>query len=329
MASSRLTTALEDGAISLPPEGRIAVFRPRADADLSELPRERVHVIQGFKPDHDALAAQGYDTSVAPDGRYAASIVCLTRSKSEIRALIAAAVAATDGPVIVDGLKTDGVESLLRDIRKRADVGSVVSKAHGKLFGFSGGDFSDWVASPDGNRVADGFVTVPGVFSADGIDAGSAALVAALPDKLPKRIADLGAGWGYLSREILTHAGVTELHIIEAEHAALDCARRNISDERAQFHWADATLFTPDTPFDAVISNPPFHTSRAADPAIGRAFIAAAARMLKPGGKLWLVANRHLPYEAEAAKHFLDVQEIAGDRSFKVLLASKPRRERR
>lgn len=329
MASSRLTTALQDGAIFLPPEGRIAVMRPRADADLSALPRDRLHVVQGFRPDHDALAAQGYDTSVAADGRYAATIVCLTRSKAETRALIAAAVANSDGPVIVDGAKTDGVESLLRDIRKRAEVGSVVSKAHGKLFGFMGGDFTDWAASPDGDQVGGGFVTVPGVFSADGIDAGSAALVAALPDKLPKRIADLGAGWGYLSREILQRDGVTELHLIEAEHAALACARRNIRDERAQFHWAVATQFAPKDPFDAVICNPPFHNSRAADPSIGRAFIAAAAKMLKPGGRLWLVANRHLPYEAEAAKHFLDVQEAAGDRGFKVLLAAKPRRERR
>jgi 16S rRNA (guanine1207-N2)-methyltransferase len=40
------------------------------------------------------------------------------------------------------------------------------------------------------------------------------------------------------------------------------------------------------------------------------------------------VANRHLPYEAEAALHFLDVQEVAGDKRFKILAAAKPRRGR-
>ncbi|MCG6901411.1 MAG: methyltransferase [Rhodobacter sp.] len=327
MSDTRLNIALGSGAVTLPPEGRIAVFRPHGDADLSDLPGDRVHVIQGFRPDHDAFVASGYDTGVAPDGAYSGALVFLTRSKIEARALIAQA-AGFGGVVIVDGQKTDGIESILRDIRKRADVGEVISKAHGKLFAFRGGDFSDWQPDPAGHAIAGGFRTVPGVFSADGIDPGSAVLAAALPARLSGRIADLGAGWGFLAREILTREGVSQLHLIEAEHAALACARVNVTDARAQFHWADALQFAPDVPLDAVVSNPPFHTSRAAEPAIGRAFIAAAARMLKPSGKLWLVANRHLPYEAEAALHFLDVQEVAGDKRFKILAAAKPRRGR-
>jgi 16S rRNA (guanine1207-N2)-methyltransferase len=328
MSTPRLTTALDTGACVLPGAGRIAVFRPRAGMDLSALPKDRVHVIQGFRPDHDFFAAQGYDAAPEPEGRYAAAVVCLTRAKAEARGLVALAARITDGPVIVDGQKTDGVESVLKDCKKRAAVGEVVSKAHGKLFVARGG-FDDWAIAPGGHMTTDGFVTVPGVFSADGIDPGSAALAGALPAKLPARIADLGAGWGYLSRVILQHPDVSELHVVEAEHAALDCARRNVADPRAQFHWADALRFRPDAPLDAVITNPPFHSSRAADPDLGRGFIAAAAAMLKPSGRMWLVANRHLPYEAEARAQFQDVQEIAGDRSFKILAAAKPRRSHR
>lgn len=328
MSLSRLKTALDTGAISLPADGRVAVYNPQANDDLSALPTDRVHVIQGFKPDHDAFVAQGYDVGVAASGDYAAALVILPRSKSLARMLIAEA-ARSHRLVIVDGQKTDGVESILRDIRKRVAVGEVISKAHGKIFGFTGGDFDDWRADPGGDPVAGGFITAPGVFSADAVDPGSAALVAALPARMSGRIADLGAGWGYLAREILTGKGAGELHLIEANHTALECARINVNDPRAIFHWADATRFVPDVLFDAVVSNPPFHVSRAADPAIGRAFVAAAAKMLKPSGKLWLVANRHLPYEAEAAVHFMDVQEIAGDKRFKILAAAKPRRGRR
>ncbi len=235
---------------------------------------------------------------------------------------------AAGGPVVVDGQKTDGVESMLKDCRKRVDVAPVLSKAHGKLFAFSGGDFADWAVDPTGQAIEGGFVTVPGVFSADAPDPGSVILAAALPPDLPKTVADLGAGWGYLSRAILARKGVATLHLVEADHAALDCAKRNIDDARAQFHWADAVQFRPDTPLDGVVTNPPFHTSRSADPGLGRAFIAAAAAMLKPSGRLWLVANRHLPYEAEAQKLFQSVTEIAGDNRFKVLLAAKPRRAR-
>jgi 16S rRNA (guanine1207-N2)-methyltransferase len=79
---------------------------------------------------------------------------------------------------------------------------------------------------------------------------------------------------------------------------------------------------------DAVVMNPPFHTSRDADPAIGQAFIRAAHGMLAQNGKLWVVANRHLPYESTLGEFFAEVSEIAGDRSFKVLEAVRPRRSR-
>lgn len=329
MSTSRLTQAIEDGVIVLPETGRIAVLAPRAGMDLSALPRDRVHVIQGFRPDHDAFAEAGYDTGTAPDGPYSAALVCLPRAKPLARALVAQAAELTNGgQVTVDGQKTDGVESILRECRARTRVGSVLSKAHGKLFGFSGGDFSDWAQNPDGDIIPGGFFTRPGLFSADAPDPGSVALAAALPAALPKTVADLGAGWGYLSRAILDRKGVATLHLVEADHAALDCARRNVVDPRAVFHWADVLQFCPDAPLDAVVTNPPFHTGRDADPGLGRAFIAAAARMLKPAGRLWLVANRHLPYEAETRRLFQDVNEIAGDAHFKILLAAKPRRRR-
>ncbi len=318
--SSRLPLALERGFAF--PAGRIAVFRPRGGGDLSALPKADVQVIQGFYPDNQAFSAQGYATAVAAEGAYAAAVVCVPRAKAEARALVAEAMARTGGgPVIVDGQKEDGVEGLLRDCRKLGEVSEPISKAHGKLFVVTGGDFSGWVPEP--GAVGD-FVTTPGVFSAGAVDEGSAALAAALPDSLPKRIADLGAGWGFLSAEILRRKGVAELHLIEAEHAALDCARHNVTDPRAQFHWADALSFTADPPFDAIVTNPPFHTSRAADPGLGRSFIAAAARLLKTSGRLWLVANRHLPYEAETRAHFHEVQEQGGTSRFKILAAARP-----
>ena len=327
MSSQRLNIALESGSVSLPAEGRIVVFRPRAGFDLVALGRDRVDVVQSFRPDFEAFELAGYTVHPEVQGEYAAALVCVTRSKAENRALIALARRVTEGPILVDGQKTDGIESLLREIRKRADVGEVISKAHGKLFAVTGGDFTDW-AEGELPAVEGRFATALGVFSADGVDAGSAALVAALPDKLPKRIADLGAGWGYLADAILARKGVQELHLIEAEKRSLDCARRNLDDPRARFHWADATQFEAEEPFDAVIMNPPFHQSRAAEPSLGRAFIASAARLLKPAGQLWMVANRHLPYEAAAAELFRDVEELAGDNRFKILHAAKPRRGR-
>ncbi len=135
-ASSRLSLALDSGDVTLPEAGRIAVFAPREGMDLSALPADLCHVITTFKPDRDHFAGQGFACGKEPDGRYAAAVVCLPRAKALGQALVAEAVLVTDGPVIVDGAKTEGVESILKGCRKRAEVSPALSKAHGKLFHF-------------------------------------------------------------------------------------------------------------------------------------------------------------------------------------------------
>lgn len=326
MRSTRLELALDTGAIALPPEGRIAVFRPRAGDDLSALPKAQVQVITGFRPDHDHFAGLGYACTTAPEGSYAAALICVPRARAEARALVATACAhlPPGAPVILDGQKTDGIDTLLKDLRPRVDLGEALAKAHGKIAAFpSGPDLSDWSARP---QQVDGFTTLPGVFSADGPDRGSILLAEALPAKFPSRVVDLGAGWGYLSRAILARDGVKELHLVEADHAALDCARLNIADPRAHFHWADARLWQVPHLAGAVVCNPPFHTGREADPGLGLAFLRAAAKMLAPDGTLWLVANRHLPYDPALRAAFREVEEIGGDGAFRLVRASYPSR---
>jgi 16S rRNA (guanine1207-N2)-methyltransferase len=319
--SGRLALALDAGLFTLPAEGRIAVFGGEADA-LDALPRDRTDVIQTDVARHRALLAAGWRALTAPEGPCAAAVVVVPRAKEAAQARIAAARAVTDGPIAVDGQKTDGVEPLLRALRGRATVSEALSKAHGKIFVVEGGDFADWAGR---THEVDGMITRPGVFSAERVDPGSALLAAALPRELSGRVADLGAGWGWLSRAILSHPKVTELHLVESDLVALDCARANIADPRTRFHWDDATTHRPEVRYDAVVTNPPFHDGRAGDPAIGRAFITAAAGMLQRHGALWLVANRHLPYEQALSAAFAEVTEIGGDPRFKLFKAARPR----
>ena len=329
MSAGRLTRALTEGLVRLPDAGRIAVLRPPVGMDLAALPASRVDVVTGFRPDHDAWAAREVAVARAPSPPYAAAIVCLPRARALAEALVAQGAAlAPDGPLILDGQKADGVEALLRAAAGRAPLGPPLSKGHGKLavIDAPGAAFADWARAP--GRTPSGFVTAPGLFSADGPDPASAALGDALPTTLTGRVADLGAGWGYLSaRALAASPGIAEMHLIEAEHDALEAARANVTDPRARFHWADARAFAPDLPFDAIIMNPPFHQGRAPDPTLGRAFIAAAARMLARGGALWLVANRHLPYERALAETFDAVDRLDGPPQVKLIRARAPRRE--
>ncbi len=329
MFQTRYPLALKDGALTLPETGSIVVFGPAQDANLSDLPKDRCVIVAPDFPLHAAWEKRGWTVSATPpEGAFSAAIICLSRAKALAHAWIAAASVATSGGLmVVDGQKTDGVESILKSLSKKAEMQGVISKAHGKIAWLTGADVADWAATT--KVLPDGFITRPGVFSADGIDKGSAALIAALPKDIKGRVADLGAGWGYLAQHILRHESVSEMHLVEANITALDCARENIKDDRATFIWGDATTHVNVTPYDLIVSNPPFHTGRKGDPDLGRAFIRAAALNVKVAGQFILVANRHLPYEETLAEHFNEVAEIGGTPAFKVIRCAKPRRAKR
>lgn len=317
-ALSRLRTALSDGALNLP-EGPVWVMRPPVGYDLAGLTSP--HVLQTNFTEHSAWQTAGYDMN-APD-QLGAALVVVPKSKSLARVMIAQACRRAR-LVVVDGGKTHGINSLFTAAKKRLGPLQSIAKDHGRLFWFDQTDaFADWGNA--GPSLLDGFYTQPGVFSEGGVDKGSAVLAAALPAALSGRVADLGAGWGYLSSTVLERDGVTGVTLIEAEELALTCARMNVTDPRASFVWGDATAYQ-DAPFDHIVMNPPFHTGRAGDPGLGQAFIKNAAALLRPKGSLWMVANRHLPYEDTLAERFGRVDELPGAPGFKVFHAQRPRR---
>ena len=317
-----------------PEAGRVLVMRARGDAGLDALGGTRVQAVQGFLPDHAQLQARGIDAVVAPEGQYAAALVQIVKSKAETLSLIAAAMAhvAPGGVIAVDGQKTEGIAAVLKAVKNHLPVTGTMSKAHGKLFWLIRPErvpagIADWAAQPA--RVEGGWLTAPGMFSPAGPDAGSELLVALVP-QLKGDVADLGADWGYLAASLLKEqARIETLDLIEAEWSALEAAKANVTDPRARFLWQDATQVSPDRRYQAVISNPPFHSGRAAQPALGQAFIASAARMLKPSGQFFMVANRHLPYEATLKEHFGTGTLLAEAGGYKIYQAGKPKPARR
>ena len=119
MPLSRLALALRGGVLTLPEAGRVVALRPPAGQDLSFLPKRRLLVAHGFYPDHAAWAGRGYDTVLRAEGRFAAALVFLPRARALARHLIGRAAALSGGgPVIVDGQKTDGAESVLKACRR-------------------------------------------------------------------------------------------------------------------------------------------------------------------------------------------------------------------
>jgi 16S rRNA (guanine1207-N2)-methyltransferase len=138
----------------------------------------------------------------------------------------------------------------------------------------------------------------PGVFSWDRIDPGTALLMATLP-ALRGRGADFGCGIGILARAVLASAKVEQITLIDIDRRAIQAAQRNLDDPRVRFHWADVRDHDPGlADLDFVVMNAPFHDAGSEDRMLALGFVKRAAEVLRKGGICWLVANRHLPYEA-------------------------------
>lgn len=162
----------------------------------------------------------------------------------------------------------------------------------------------------------------PGVFAWDRIDPGSALLAQTLPP-LKGLGADLGCGYGALATVVLRSPAVTTLRLYDLDRRAVEAARRNIGDSRAVIEQADVRTLPTEGDLDFIVTNPPFHDGGAEDKRLGQTFIRQAAGMLKKGGTLWLVANRHLPYEAELNEAFKRVRMVADTGGYKVFEAVK------
>jgi len=325
----------------LPTHGRGLFLRARAGAWQHEHTDFDWHCEQTFKPFADVLERGGaHIEQVASDAAFPLVVMLPPRQREEARALYARAVHhARDGGVVVAAIpNNEGARSGEGDLARLAGPLRSLSKHKCRVFWtrIDGARVDhalgeEWLAGDRPRPIEGGaFMSRPGLFAWDRIDPASALLVAQLPSTLAGRVGDLGGGYAFLSCEVLRRcAGVEAIDLYEAEARALEPARMNLERalrERAgttttEVIWHDVTAGLARR-YDAIVMNPPFHQGRAEQPELGQAFIAAAANALESHGSLWLVANRHLPYEAILAARFAHVDTRVVDKGFKVIHAS-------
>jgi 16S rRNA (guanine1207-N2)-methyltransferase len=337
-ALETLLLPVVSGACPWPTSGRVLFLRARAGAPLRNIPSGDLVCEQSFKPDADALIQASLALATADDtATYELVLVLPPRQREEARALLARAVrrAGPSGIVMASALNTEGARRIEGDLGMLAGPVHSISKNKGRVFWTRPGSAAGaselcrvWEALDAPRPIADGaFLSRPGLFAWDHVDAGSALLAECLPEDLRGRGADLGAGFGTLAAAVLARCPkVKALDLYEAEARALDLARRNLAEPRAgatlDFLWHDVTQGLSRT-YDFIVCNPPFHEGRADKTALGREFIQAAAAALGKGGRLLLVANRHLPYEATLAACFRSVRGIADRGGYKIIEAVK------
>lgn len=318
--------------------GPVLVFRALPGPYLDKLRGRTLRGLQTYKPLADQLARLGFDPLAEPEPPLGLAVVFATKHKDEVLYHMALAADLLDegGSLIVAAANDLGAGSLEKRCAELFGGIETYSKHKCRVFRarkdsarLNRALLESWRRAGELQLMpGTGLYSQPGLFSWKTIDPGSRLLAGQLPDDLAGRGADLGAGYGYLSRELLARSRrIAELHLFEAEKKALDAAERNLADHAGKaalhFHWADVTAGLPVNRLDFVIMNPPFHAGREAVSALGKAFVRAALEALKPGGRLFLVANRHLPYEGEINAMSGRVEGQSEGGGFKVIRAVK------
>jgi 16S rRNA (guanine1207-N2)-methyltransferase len=165
-------------------------------------------------------------------------------------------------------------------------------------------------------------VSLPGVFSADRLDPGTALLLQHGGLGPGLRVLDAGCGYGAIG-VAAARLGAAQVDMLDVNLLAVAAAQENIGRlglANAAATASDALEAAAGRRYDLVISNPPFHAGKALDAAMADAFIGQARALLAPGGRLALVANRFLPYERRLAPLFPRVEVAGESRSYRVLV---------
>lgn len=330
----------EVGALHLPADGRVLFLGARAGSRVRELAQPGWLCEQSFAPFAAELARCGLRVGEPAAGETFPLVLLLPRrQREETRALLARALAhlAPGGTLLACVANNAGAKSVQADLARLAGATQHLSKHKCRAFWVASAPAAvdhalcdAWLALETPRITSAGYWSRPGLFAWDRIDPGSALLAEELPPDLFGRVADLGAGYGYLGTRVLARCPRVEvLHLYEAERRALDPARQNLQQAQARgqgqmvqcdVRWHDVTLGLPEG-YDAIVSNPPFHQGRADLPQLGQAFIGSAADALRADGRLLLVANRHLPYESLLRARFGEVRALAERDGYKLISA--------
>lgn len=338
-ALDALFLPFDDGL--LPPPAGGAFLGARDGAALRRWLPHGLVLEQEFRPAAAALERAGLacvDGELVPPSRHPVVLVLPPRQREQARALLARAVrlAGEGGRVVAAAPNAAGARSMQDDLQALAGPVSVLSKHKCRVAWTAplGATVDEalcaaWQALDAPRPILDGRVlSRPGLFAWDRVDPASALLATHLPRELAGRAADLGAGWGYLSRELLSrNPGIAVLDAYEAQARALPVLRANLAGFAPRvdlhLHWHDVTGGV-EGGVDVVVSNPPFHADDRVDrPELGRRFIEVAAAALEPGGRFFMVANRHLPYEATLASNFRHVRVLDDAQGFKAFEATR------
>jgi 16S rRNA (guanine1207-N2)-methyltransferase len=166
-----------------------------------------------------------------------------------------------------------------------------------------------------------------GVFCADRLDIGTRFLLQHLPrSRGAERVVDLGCGNGVVGTAVALANPEAELLFVDESYQAVASAEatyRANAEGTAEFRVGDGLADIPAASADLVLNNPPFHSHQSTTDATAWRMFTGARRVLRPGGELWVIGNRHLGYHLKLRRLFGNSELVASDAKFVVLRAVK------
>ncbi len=166
-----------------------------------------------------------------------------------------------------------------------------------------------------------------GVFSAEKLDQGTRVLLESLPPiEEAMDVVDLGCGSGIVGT-VLASSSLAALTFIDQSHLAVESARTTFETTHpgasATFIVGNCTTALDDESVDIVVANPPFHDDHALAEVTAFEMFVDAKRVLRPGGELRIVGNRHLGYHAKLKRIFGNQENLSSNPKFVVMKSIK------
>lgn len=166
------------------------------------------------------------------------------------------------------------------------------------------------------------------VFSRQSLDIGTRFFIDHFPDtRAANTVVDLGCGNGLLGLYAALQNPDADLVFVDESQMAVASAKANVEQvfpdrKNAQFIWGNSLESLDKQSADVILCNPPFHQQSAVTDQTAMAMFKNARRVLKPGGKFYVIGNRHLGYHVKLRKLFPKVQQIASNKKFVIFAAS-------